>query len=96
MANCFTRKALAIAAVGGGALLGITLPASPHPCPDINGDKVVNVADLLAVINAWGPCPPAPEACPANVGLNSGENDVVNVTDLIYVINHWGECPPEP
>jgi hypothetical protein len=49
---------------------------------DINGDGTVNVNDLLAVINAWGPCA---SPCPAD--LNS--DGAVNVDDLLIVINNW-------
>jgi hypothetical protein len=56
------------------------------PCPsDINHDNVVNTADLLAVINTWGPCP----GCPTD--LNGDGN--VNTADLLAVINAWGNCP---
>ncbi|MCI0676025.1 MAG: dockerin type I domain-containing protein [Phycisphaerales bacterium] len=51
---------------------------------DVNGDGVVNIADLLAVISAWGQCPPAP--CPADVN-NDG---FVNIGDLLFVISSWG------
>jgi probable HAF family extracellular repeat protein len=63
------------------------IPTTKTP-GDINGDGVVNVIDLLAVISAWGPCPspPAPPACPADVFTDG----VVNVADLLFVINHWG------
>jgi len=47
---------------------------------DLNGS--VNVADLLGVISAWGPCP----CCAADVNFD----DVVNVTDLLTVISNWG------
>ena len=57
-------------------------PACP---PDITGNSVVDVDDLLEVINHWGDCP-AP--CPADVTGDS----VVDVDDLLEVINSWGEC----
>lgn len=57
----------------------------PNPCPaDITGDGAVNVSDLLAVINSWGPCP----GCGADI---NGDGQV-NVTDLLAVINSWGPC----
>jgi len=31
---------------------------------DVNGDGIVNVTDLLAVISAWGKCPKPPVKCP--------------------------------
>lgn len=65
-------------------------PACPATPGDINGDGVVNVIDLLAVINTWGACV-NPNDCPEDVappGPPTGD-DVVNVLDLLFVINHW-------
>lgn len=54
---------------------------------DVNGNGAVNVDDLLAVINGWGPCPsPCPPMCAADLN----DNCVVNVDDLLAVINNWG------
>ena len=54
-------------------------PAIPG---DVNGDGVVNVTDLLAIMDAWGPC----TDCPAD--LNG--DGLVNVVDLLEVIGNWG------
>jgi hypothetical protein len=64
----------------GSAYCYRLLPLSPG---DINGDGDVNIADLLAVISAWGPCPPP---CPADVN----QDGVVNIHDLLAVIANWG------
>lgn len=68
------------------------LPAPPacpaDVAPQPNGDGIVNVNDLLAVINAWGPCPSPPAQCPADVT----NDNLVNVNDLLVVINAWGLC----
>ena len=56
----------------------------PEPC-DANGDNVMDVTDLVAVITSWGPCPD----CPADLD----DNDVVDVEDLVLVILLWGPCP---
>lgn len=59
-------------------------------CPaDINGNNVVNVTDMLAVINAWGACA---AQCPADIAPLCGD-DQVNVADLLATINAWGSCP---
>ena len=59
------------------------------PCPsDVTGDLQVNVNDLLAVINAWGPC----GGCPADIAPARPDGQV-NVNDLLAVINGWGACP---
>jgi hypothetical protein len=54
------------------------------PCPeDINGDGVVDVLDLLAVITAWG-----------QMGVVEDVNldGIVDVLDLLAVITAWGAC----
>lgn len=56
-----------------------------HHFADVDGAGAVNVADLIAVVMAWGPCTP-PAACPAD--LNG--DGTVNVTDLLTVITNWG------
>jgi hypothetical protein len=63
-----------------------TPPACP---PDITGNGVVDVADLLAVIINWGPCPNPPSMCPADIIVNGA----VDVADLLAVITAWGACP---
>jgi hypothetical protein len=55
------------------------------PCPaDVTDDGAVNVDDLFAVLNDWGPC----NACPADIN----DDGVVNVDDLFAVLNSWGPC----
>jgi hypothetical protein len=59
---------------------------SPDPCPpDVNGDGIVNVLDLLAVLAAWGPGP----GCPEDVN----GDEIVNVLDLLEILAAWGPCP---
>ena len=55
---------------------------------DINGDGLVNVNDLLAVINAWGICP-VPGICSADIAPPNGDG-VVNGYDLIALLFNWG------
>jgi len=58
---------------------------SGSACPeDINGDGVVDVLDLLAILGAWGPCPGCPE------DING--DDVVDVLDLLAILGAWGPC----
>ncbi len=58
-------------------------PSSGVP-GDANGDGMVNADDILAVISAWGPCPPGD--CPADVNGDGA----VNTDDLLLVIANWG------
>jgi hypothetical protein len=61
-------------------------PVNPQTPGDVNGDGVVNVDDLLAVITGWGACPTPPVPCPADV---TGDG-AVNIDDLLMVITNWG------
>ncbi len=69
----------------------IGLPTAA-PCPaDITpagGNGTVNIDDLVAVLNAFGPCP----GCPADI-TPPGGNGVVNIDDLVAVLNAFGACP---
>jgi hypothetical protein len=61
------------------------------PCPaDINNSGTVNIDDLLAVINSWGPTGGG-AGHPADIAPPGG-NGVVNIDDLLAVINGWGAC----
>lgn len=58
------------------------------PCVgDLDDDGHVNVADLFAVLQAWGVCPD-PLDCPADL---DGDG-MVNVSDLFVLLENWGEC----
>jgi len=55
------------------------------PClGDINDDAVVDVADLLELIAAWGTC--------ADCGGDLDGDGVVDVQDLLILIAAWGDC----
>lgn len=56
------------------------------PVGDITLDCHVNVSDLLAVINSWGPCGSNP-FCPADLDGNGA----VNHFDLLIVLQNWGQ-----
>ena len=58
---------------------------------DLNCDWQVNVPDLLAVIGAWGPCPPAPPQEPFTETCHADFNDdgVVNHHDILAVVLNW-------
>ena len=55
----------------------------PPECPDINGDGIVNVNDLLMLIGNWGSS--------TNIG-DVNFDGIVDVTDLLMVVGNWGPC----
>jgi hypothetical protein len=58
--------------------------AGQTTCPgDANGDGLVDVTDLVAVITAWGSADP---------GADLDGNGVVDVADMVEVIVSWGSC----
>ena len=75
---------IAATASHNGVLRAVLLSPSFAP-GDIDHNGVVDVDDLLAVINAWGTCPPKGK-CAADT---NGDNQV-DVDDLLNVINNWG------
>ncbi|MCP3906307.1 MAG: hypothetical protein GY715_22010 [Planctomycetes bacterium] len=59
----------------------------PWPCPpDLSRNCRADFADILAVIAAWGPCPPF--SCRADID-QSGD---VGFGDILAIIAGWGPC----
>ena len=52
---------------------------------DLNGDGVVDPADLAIVLGNWGPCPDPPKKCDADL---TGDGEV-GPADLAIVIANW-------
>lgn len=64
------------------------VPDAPPPCrPDLNGDGVVDGADLGLLLGAWGPCGGSPCAADQN------SDGVVDGADLGLLLGAWGACP---
>ena len=58
-------------------------------CPsDVNGDGVVDLADLELVTERWGPCSDCSLVCPSDINGDCA----VDVTEFFEVINNWGPC----
>ncbi|UCD75040.1 MAG: hypothetical protein JSV91_14795, partial [Phycisphaerales bacterium] len=56
------------------------------PCPaDVNRDRVVNTADILAILDAWGLC----DGCLEDID----DDGKVNIDDVFAVLGAWGPCP---
>lgn len=53
---------------------------------DLDCNGIVNIFDLLALIAAWGPCPPPPAGCPADLDADGS----VGILDLLTLLANWG------
>ncbi len=62
------------------------LPEAAMGSPDIDGDGVVDASDLITLLGSWGPCPKAPEPCPADLNVDGQ----VDGQDLIILLGAWG------
>ncbi len=86
LACVVTTQADCIAQAGN--YRGDAEPCTPDPCDcpaDLDGDGMVGVADLLALLGVLGPCPGCPE------DLNG--DTVVDVADLLILLGNLGPCP---
>ncbi|MHC5022926.1 MAG: FG-GAP-like repeat-containing protein [Planctomycetota bacterium] len=63
----------------------ITIDAGATVPGDLDGDGIVDIADLLALLAGWGPCPSPPPGCAADADCN-GEVDIV---DLLTLLANW-------
>ena len=63
---------------------GNGVPDECDAASDLDGNGVVNTADLLLLLGAWGDCPGG-EACPADLN-NDG---FVGTADLLILISNW-------
>jgi hypothetical protein len=64
----------------------MTVVVTATPCPaDIDGNGMVDTADLLAVLAAWGGCVDCPE--------DIDRSGIVDTGDLLVLLGNWGPCP---
>jgi CubicO group peptidase (beta-lactamase class C family) len=67
-------------------LAKIILDDFEHHCPaDLDGDQVVDVADFLVLLGAWGADGPGAWIAPPF--------DVIDVADFLGLLATWGTCP---
>jgi|LauGreDrversion4_2_1035121.scaffolds.fasta_scaffold308262_2 formylglycine-generating enzyme required for sulfatase activity len=60
---------------------------------DLNGDRIVNGADLGVLLNAWGPCPNGTSGCPGDLDSDGSVSGSVDGADLGILLAAWGNCP---
>lgn len=87
--NGITAEVLPIDITAAGRVLGGVLDMGAHEAScqaDINGDGVVNGADMGTLLATWGACGSAD--CPADLDCNG----VVAGSDLGILLSTWGPC----
>jgi len=63
------------------------IPDECEAIGDLDGNGVVNVRDLLALLAAWGPCvDPCPPSCMGDTNFDC----MVNWIDLLTLLSNWG------
>lgn len=80
----------------GSGYIFDTTPNCPADCAPDNGNgtfgnAIVNIDDLLATINEFGPAGGPCDSAPCNADGSIG-NGQVNIDDLLNVINSFGPC----
>jgi hypothetical protein len=70
-----------------GALRGALIEITASCTGDLDGNGIVDFADLLILLSAWGNCPD--DTCPADLD----ESGAVDFSDLLILLNVWGRCP---
>jgi parallel beta-helix repeat protein len=55
---------------------------------DVNGDRAVNVYDILAVKSRWGTTPASPDWTPE---YDCNDDDTINVFDILTIKANWGK-----
>lgn len=80
-------RTIEVTAVGGDVWIDtMTInPGIPDIPGDLNGDGVVNGADLLVLLSGWGKCQD-PDDCPGDLN-NDG---TVDGADLLILLSNWG------
>jgi hypothetical protein len=85
--DCNANGELDVCDIASGESNDVNENEIPDICEcleDVNGDFLVNVADVLAVIADWGNT--------ANVPADVNNDGIVDVQDLLAIVAAWGAC----
>ena len=56
------------------------------PLGDLDADGAVGIADFLALLAGWGPCPAPPAVCLGDLDADG----VVGIADFLTLLGNWG------
>ena len=68
----------------GGEQAALLLTPANQPLGDIDHDCTVGINDFLALLAAWGPCPPT-GSCPADLDRDG----IVGIVDFLLLLANW-------
>ncbi len=86
-ADCNGNDVLDMLDLACGASTDLNFNNRPDECdPDIDGDGVVSITDMMALLAAWGDCPQPPAPCPADL---DGDG-TVGIVDFLILLASWG------
>jgi len=72
--------------IEGTDMYGLAQTTAPLVCVgDVDGDRIVGIADLLVLLLRWGPCP--------QCTVDFGGDGSVGLNDLLELLAGWGNCP---
>ncbi len=86
-ADCNGNDVLDMLDLACGTSTDLNFNNRPDECdPDIDGDGVVSIKDMLALLAVWGDCPDPPAPCPADL---DGDG-TVGIVDFLILLASWG------
>ena len=79
----------------GGPADPCTFPLPESCTADVDGDLIVSVSDILAIVGNWGQCGDGTYRPLGDIAPLPNGDCCVNVEDLLTVIGSWGtDCTP--
>jgi formylglycine-generating enzyme required for sulfatase activity len=75
------------------AAAALAAPAWSQCVADLNGDRIVDGADLGVLLNAWGTCPNGNPGCTGDLDSDGSVSGSVDGADLGILLAAWGNCP---
>jgi formylglycine-generating enzyme required for sulfatase activity len=80
-------------AAGDLHTVALTKPLPGKCVADLNGDRLVDGADLGILLYAWGRCPKETSGCLGDLDADGAVGGSVDGSDLGLLLAAWGACP---
>jgi hypothetical protein len=70
------------------AVVRVTAPSTCLPSPDLNGNGVVDLSDIVVLLSYWGKCTPSSSYKCYQADLNC--DGVIDLSDISVLLSYWG------